>query len=85
MYNGRDASNEFVGVDTRADGTVYPNYSRVLEDKDADIGAFPDTTVQGWVIFELPENFDATDAVLTILTDGGTEDTDTLEWRLSSG
>lgn len=66
IYKGEEGSDRFTGVDMRADGTMYPNYSRVLEDKGADTGAFPDTIVEGWAIFEVPKGFTESDAVVTI-------------------
>jgi hypothetical protein len=83
VYKGQGASDEFTGVDMRANSTLYPNYSRTLEDEGADTGAYPDSTVEGWVIFELPEEFERSDAIVTIrYSDISVADSRTFRWRL---
>jgi len=83
MYKDKEASNECTGVDMRANGTMYPNYSRKLEDEGADTGAFPDSIVEGWAIFELPEGFARSDAIVSIRYGAlSVADSRTFRWRL---
>lgn len=82
IYNDQEASNIFTGRDMRANGTVYPNYSRVLEQKGADAGAFPDTSAQGWTIFELPEGFEPSDTIITVRVGSIDIDNRIFRWQL---
>jgi hypothetical protein len=83
IYKQENASFLVTGSDIRANGTTYPSYSRVLKNKDADSGAFPGTTVQGWVVFELPEGFDRSDAFVTIEHNTRSIEAREYRWRLA--
>jgi hypothetical protein len=66
----------------RIDGTIYTRYDNALDGAERE-GVFPGTEVQGWVIFEVPENFDQTETEIEIEDDEFSEEGRTYRWELS--
>jgi hypothetical protein len=82
VYRGEETSDEFVtgplgGIDSDKEQV----YSDSMNEKGADAGAYPDTVVEGWAVFELPEGFEQSDAFVTIRYSDTSADSRTFRWR----
>lgn len=74
----RDTSQEPIQVDDFSiNGDSYVSYSESVESQDGSI--FPGTTLSGWLVFELPEDFDRGEAVLRVELG---PDSEVYEWTL---
>lgn len=70
------------GPISRIDSEEQQMYADSVEEKDADVGAYPDTVVEGWTVFKLPEGFERSDAFVTIHYSDTSADSRTFRWRL---
>jgi hypothetical protein len=77
-----DIVETFDGPNYRVGGTIYTRYANALDGADLE-GVFPGTEVQGWVVFEMPENFDQTETEIEIEDTEFSEVGRTYRWRLS--
>lgn len=86
-YNGRGADTVLVSalrvsglrsIDDKQAQAYHDN----LEQKGADVGASSGTMVEGWVIFQVPEDFVETDAFIAIREDGERRANQRFVWRL---
>lgn len=66
IYKGEEASHEFPSKPFNVGGETLTLYSDSVEEQGADTGAYPDTVVKGWAVFEIPKEFDTSDAFVTI-------------------
>lgn len=83
IYKSEAASNEYVtGPIGGIDSEEQQMYADSVEEKGADVGAYPDTVVEGWAVFELPEGFERSDAFVTIRYSDTSADSRTFRWRL---
>lgn len=82
VYKGEEANDEFVSGPLGINGGMEPVYSDSIDEEGADTGAFPDTVVEGWGMFELPEGFERSDAFVTIRYSDTSADSRTFRWQL---
>lgn len=74
----KDSNVEPLNVDNfTVSGDSYVSYFEVVDEHDGTI--FPGTTVSGWIVFELPEGFEESDAVVRIEMK---PDSQVFEWTL---
>lgn len=72
----KDSTADPVNVDNfMVDEQRYRSYSEQVESFDDTL--FPDQTISGWLVFELPQGFEQDDAVLRVEIED-----EVLEWRL---
>ncbi|WP_276997401.1 DUF4352 domain-containing protein [Haloquadratum walsbyi] len=78
----RDTTTSTTSVSNfSANSQSYTSYSdevNLFEDNEL----FPDSSVSGWVVFELPEGFDAGEATLRVEVEAETGSSDVFTWRL---
>jgi len=82
VYKGEEANDEFVSGPIGINGEMGPEYSDSMREKGADTGAYPDTVVEGWAVFEVPEGFERSDAFVTIRYSDTSADSRTFRWQL---
>jgi len=58
-------------------GKEYTTYRSIIFDRGYDTGAFPDTSVTGWVVYELPDGFEPEEMTLKVRQGSGED----LVWR----
>ena len=58
-------------------GREYTTYRSIIFDRGYDTGAFPDTSVTGWVVYELPDGFEPEEMTLKVRQGSGED----LVWR----
>lgn len=76
----KDNSQDPMRVDNfTADGASYVSYAEVVQERDRSI--FPGTSLSGWLVFELPEEFERGEAVVRVELG---PDSDVYEWILGS-
>jgi hypothetical protein len=85
VYKGQYADDEFVtGPLGGFNDGEEPAYSDRLRETGADSGAYPDTVAEGWTVFELPTEFDRSDAFVTIRYSAvSVASSETFRWRFS--
>lgn len=81
IYKGEETSNEFVTGPLGINGEMEPVYSDSMDEQGADTGAFPDTVVEGWTVFELPDGFEQSDAFVSIRYSDTSADSRTFQWQ----
>lgn len=81
VYKGEETSDEFVSGPLGINGEMEPVYSDSMEETGADTGGFPDTVVEGWAVFELPEGFTQSDAFVTVRYSDTSADSRTFRWQ----
>lgn len=82
VYKEEEAGDEFVGNEFTVDGKTYATYSGSMDETGADAGAYPDTVVKGWAVFELPEDFDRDDAAVSIRYSDTSHESIRFRWML---
>lgn len=74
----KDNSQDSIQVDNfTAGGSAYVSYSEIVQRQDGAI--FPGTSLSGWLIFEVPEDFERGEAVVRVELG---PDSDVYEWTL---
>lgn len=82
LYKTEDTRKESVVGSITVDGETLTTYEDSMDAKQANKGAFPDTTVEGWVVFYVPEGFSKSDAAITIQYDGSADVEKQFKWIL---
>lgn len=84
IYRDQDASNEYVAGALGIGSEQESIYSDSVYKKSADTGAYPGTIAEGWTVFEVPEDFEQSDAFVSIRYSDTSADGRTFRWDFTA-